>query len=185
MKRAPRVSKKVEAAVARSPVGKIFHPSADPTTSDVRFMRAALDQARDAVNVGEVPVGAVVVRDGRIIGRGYNLTRTTFDPTAHAEVVALRAAAKRLKNERLLGCDLYVTLEPCAMCAGAIVQGRVARLIYGAPDPKAGACGSVMRVVPNKKLNHRPSVVRWLMVEESAALLTGFFRARRSAKKAL
>ncbi len=146
-------------------------------------MRSALALAREASEVGEVPVGAVVVRDGKIIGRGYNLTRTKFDPTAHAEVVALRAAAKKVKNERLLGCDLYVTLEPCAMCAGAIVQGRVARLIYGAPDPKAGACGSVMRVIPNKKLNHRPTVVRWLLAEESAELLTGFFRARRSARK--
>lgn len=142
-------------------------------------MTRALSLARQAARKGEVPVGAVVVRDGRIIGEGFNLTRSDSDPTAHAEIVALRLAARRLKNERLLGCDLYVTLEPCAMCAGAIVQSRLARVVYGAPDPKAGACGSVLKVLPNRKLNHRPAVVRWLMAEKSADLLTGFFKARR------
>ena len=183
LKKSLGILKKDAAAFARSPIGKLVHPSAVATAMDVHFMRSALALAREAAVVGEVPVGALVVRDGRIVGKGYNLTRTKFDPTAHAEVVALRGAAKKLKNERLLGCDLYVTLEPCAMCAGAIVQARVARLVYGAPDPKAGACGSVIRVVPNKKLNHRPTVVRWLLAEESAELLTGFFRARRDRRR--
>jgi tRNA(adenine34) deaminase len=158
---------------------KLVHPSAVATPADAGYMRKALDLARAAARGEEVPIGALVVRDGRIIGTGHNLTRTNSDPTAHAEMVALRAASRKLKNERLLGCDLYVTLEPCAMCAGAIVQARIARVVYGAPDPKAGACGSVMRVIPNRKLNHRPTVVKWLMAEDSAALLKGFFRARR------
>ena len=148
-------------------------------------MNRALSLARRAARVGEVPIGAVVVRDGLVIAEGYNLTRTDSDPTAHAEIVALRRAGQHLKNERLLGCDLYATLEPCAMCAGAIVQARIARVVYGAPDPKAGACGSVLRVLPNKKLNHRPTVVRWLRAEESARLLKGFFQARRKISKVL
>lgn len=168
-----------------APQSKLVHPSTRPTAEDVKFMRMAMGLAKKAASVEEVPVGAVVVRDGRVIGKGYNLTRTNSDPTAHAEIVALRRAARKLKNERLLGCDLYVTLEPCAMCAGAIVQARIARLVYGAPDPKAGACGAVLRVIPNKKLNHRPTVVRSLLADEAAELLTGFFRARRRLRKGL
>jgi tRNA(adenine34) deaminase len=152
---------------------------ASKSLRDQRFMKLALEEAARAAAVGEVPIGAVLVQGDRIVGKGYNLTRTNTDPTAHAEIVALQAGAGMLKNERFLGCELFVTLEPCAMCAGAIVQARLSRLVYGARDPKAGACGSALRVIPNKKLNHRPAVVKLVLAEESAALLKGFFRARR------
>ena len=144
-----------------------------------RFMSRALSQARAAAKKGEVPVGAVLVRDGKVIAHGHNLTRTLNDPTAHAEIVVIQEASKMLKNERFLGTTLVVTLEPCAMCAGAIVQARIPMVVYGAPDPKAGACGSVFRILPNKKLNHRPIVVKGVMAEASVQLLQGFFRKRR------
>lgn len=160
-------------------IQKLLPMSENHAESDVNFMRMALDQARLAAELGEVPVGALVVRHGEVLGSAHNLTRTNADPTAHAEMIALRQAGEKIRNERFLECDLYVTLEPCAMCAGAIVQARLSRVIYGASDPKAGACGSVVKVVPNRKLNHRPTVVRWLLAEESALLLKGFFQARR------
>jgi len=141
-------------------------------------MRAALAEAMKAAARGEVPVGAVVVRQGRIAARGANRPITSSDPTAHAEIVALRRAAKRSGNYRLPDCDLYVTVEPCAMCLGAIVQARIRRVVYGAPDPKAGAVSSTMRF-PFGRLNHRPEVVSGVLDGESAALLRGFFRARR------
>ena len=145
---------------------------------DAGFMRAALAEAGKAAARGEVPVGAVVVRQGRIVARGANRPITSSDPTAHAEIVALRKAAKKSGNYRLPDCELYVTIEPCAMCLGAIVQARVRRVVYGAPDPKAGAVSSTMRF-PFGRLNHRPEVLSGVLAAESAALLRDFFRARR------
>jgi tRNA(adenine34) deaminase len=145
---------------------------------DVRFMRAALKLAAKASSRGEVPVGAVVVSDGKIVGRGFNRPIKTSDPTAHAEVVALRAAARRAGNYRLPGCDLYVTVEPCAMCLGAAVQARVRRLVFGAPDPKAGAVRSIMEF-PFEKSNHRLEVLGGILAAECGRLLRDFFRVRR------
>ena len=126
-------------------------------------MRAALDLAAQAAAAGEVPVGAVVVKDGQIVGRGYNQPISAHDPTAHAEVAALRDAARRLGNYRLAGCELYVTLEPCVMCAGAIIHARIARLVYGARDPKTGACGSVANPFSEPRLNHHTVVTGGLL----------------------
>jgi tRNA(adenine34) deaminase len=145
---------------------------------DTHFMRKALDQAEKAGNRGEVPVGAVVVKDGVIIGRGWNQPISKKDPTAHAEIVALRTAAQKLGNYRLSGCDLYVTLEPCAMCLGAIVHARIRRLVYGTPDPKSGAVRSVMRF-PFRKMNHKPQIITAVLADDCARLLRDFFKARR------
>ena len=145
---------------------------------DSWFMRAALREAAKAGLRGEVPVGAVVVQDGKIVARGSNRPVTSSDPTAHAEVVALRRAARRAGNYRLTGCDLYVTIEPCAMCLGATVQARVGRLVYGAPDPKAGAVRSIM-VFPFDRSNHRPRILGGVLAAESGRLLTDFFRSKR------
>lgn len=142
-------------------------------------MKAALAEARKAAERGEVPVGAVVVRGGRIVARGSNRPIGTGDPTAHAEIVALRRAARRTGNYRLAGCDLFVTLEPCAMCLGAVVQARVRRLVYGAADPKAGAVSSVM-AFPFERLNHRPEVLGGVLAGPAAGLLKDFFGRRRS-----
>ena len=142
-------------------------------------MRAALELAHEARAAGEVPVGAVVVKDGEIVGRGFNHPISAQDPTAHAEIVALRDASRHLGNYRLGGCELYVTLEPCAMCAGAIVHGRLDRLIYAAADPKTGACGSVIDVFANSRLNHHTAVDAGLLAIEAGALLRDFFTARR------
>ena len=142
-------------------------------------MRAALELARKAESTGEVPVGAVVVRDGEIVGRGYNHPISAHDPTAHAEVAALRDAASHLGNYRLGGCDLYVTLEPCVMCAGAILHARIARVFYGAVDPKTGACGSVANPFAEARLNHHTSVSGGLLAAEAGALLQHFFAALR------
>lgn len=147
--------------------------------SDENYMREALLLAAAAQARGEVPVGAVVVKDGEIIGRGYNQPISGHDPTAHAEVVAMRDAARRMGNYRLTGCELYVTLEPCIMCAGAIMHARVARLVYGAADPKTGACGSVVDLFADTKLNHHAAVVRGVLAGECGALLSAFFRRRR------
>ena len=144
-----------------------------------RFMHEALALARRAEALGEVPVGAVVVRDGLIVGRGYNAPISSADPTAHAEIRALREAAAALGNYRLTGCALYVTLEPCAMCAGAIMHARIARLVYGASDPKTGACGSVVNLFAEARLNHHTEVEGGLLAEHSGALLSGFFANRR------
>lgn len=145
---------------------------------DVFFMAKAIAEARKAAGRGEVPVGAVIVHEGRIVGRGHNRPVAKNDPTAHAEVLALRAAARRLGNYRLTDCDLYATLEPCAMCLGAVVQARVRRLVYGAPDPKSGAVRSVMRF-PFRKLNHRPAISSGVMAEECASVIKAFFREKR------
>jgi tRNA(adenine34) deaminase len=145
---------------------------------DAGFMTLALRWAARAAAAGEVPIGAVVVRGGRVIAGGANRPVRTVDPTAHAEIVALRRAARKAGNYRLPDCELYVTVEPCAMCLGAIVQARVRRLVYGASDPKAGAVSSVM-TFPFAQLNHRPEVVGGVLAAESAALLRAFFRDRR------
>ena len=146
---------------------------------DERFMGLALDEARAALAAGEVPVGAVVVLDGRVIGRGHNQPLGLKDPTAHAEVLALRAAAQVMGNYRLGGAELYATVEPCAMCCGAAVLARVARVVYGAPDPKAGAARTLYRLLEDARLNHQ-AAVRWeVRGEESAALLREFFQAKR------
>jgi tRNA(adenine34) deaminase len=147
---------------------------------DQAFMLAALEKAREAQAAGEVPVGAVVVKDGEIIGAGFNAPISRHDPTAHAEILALRDAAKRLGNYRLPGCVLYVTLEPCAMCVGAMLHARIERLVYGAADPKTGACGSVIDLFAEPRLNHHASLTAGVMAEECAALLREFFAAKRA-----
>jgi tRNA(adenine34) deaminase len=148
------------------------------------WMRAALEEARAAEQAGEVPVGAVAVLEGEIVGRGQNRVLRDLDPTAHAEIVALRQAAAALGNYRLTDCELYVTLEPCAMCAGAMIHARLRRLVYGASDPKAGAAGSVLSVLNHPLLNHQMQVSGGLLAEEAAQLLKSFFRARRKAGEA-
>ncbi len=142
-------------------------------------MRAALDEARAARERGEVPVGAVIVMDDAIVARAGNGTIVDCDPTAHAEMVALREAARKIGNYRLLGATLYVTIEPCAMCAGAMIQARIARLVYGAEDAKGGAVRSCFSVLDHAQLNHRVAVTAGVMAEEAAALLKDFFAARR------
>ena len=142
-------------------------------------MPLALAEARAAAGRAEVPIGCVVVRDGEVVARAGNRTLADHDPTAHAELLAIRAAAAKLGSERLVDCDLYVTLEPCAMCVGALVHARVARIVYGAPDPKTGACGSVFDLAANSKMNHRIEVTGGVLAEECGALLKQFFAARR------
>ena len=149
------------------------------TALDQRFMEAALAEARAAASDGEVPIGAVVVWDGRIVGRGRNRVETAQDPTAHAEILAIGAAAQTVKSWRLDEGTIYVTLEPCHMCAGAIVLARLPRLVYGARDPKAGACGSLSMVVQDMRLNHRAEVKQGVLAEECGALLENFFRTKR------
>ena len=144
-------------------------------------MREALLLAQDARAGGEVPVGAVLVRDGVVIGRGFNQPIGDHDPTSHAEIRALRAAAHAAQNYRLPGCTLYVTLEPCAMCVGAILHARLARVVFGARDPKTGACGSVLDLPAQRELNHHTEFFSGVLADESAALLKAFFAARRNA----
>lgn len=146
---------------------------------DRQFMHEALSLARKATLIGEVPIAALLVRDGVVIARAHNLRETDQDPTAHAELLAIREAANELKSWRLTGTTIYVTLEPCCMCIGAIVLARIPRLVFGALDPKAGACGSIMDIPPEPKLNHRVDVVGGLCAEESQALLQDFFRGLR------
>ncbi|MGA2349929.1 MAG: tRNA adenosine(34) deaminase TadA [Terracidiphilus sp.] len=146
---------------------------------DQQAMQAALDEARLGAEAGEVPIGAVVVHQGAIIARGQNRVLRSLDPTAHAEIVALRAAAVALGNYRLLDCMLYVTLEPCAMCAGAMIHARLARLVFAATDPKAGAAGSVLSVLNHPQLNHQMAVEQGILADQSADLLRSFFRERR------
>lgn len=151
---------------------------------DENFMRAALELARLGWETGEVPVGAVVMKDGEIIGRGFNQPISSHDPTAHAEIMALRDAAARLGNYRLTDCTLYVTIEPCVMCAGAIMHARIARLVYGAREYKTGAHGSVMDVFAEPRLNHHCEVTGGILAEECAAMISGFFEARRRELRA-
>jgi len=148
---------------------------------DEDFMLVALALAEQARDAGEVPVGAVVVRDGVVIGSGFNSPISRHDPSAHAEILALRAAAAVLGNYRLSGCTLYVTLEPCVMCSGAILHARIGRVVYGAPDAKTGACGSVLNLFAEDRLNHHTAVAGGVLAEECGRLLTGFFQERRGA----
>ena len=150
--------------------------------TDTDFMQLALDLACQAVLAGEVPVGAIIVKDGVVIGRGSNAPIGTYDPTAHAEIIAMRQAAAHLGNYRLVDCTLYVTLEPCAMCAGAIQHARLAKLVYGASDPKTGACGSVVDLMKEPKLNHHTEVVGGVLAESCGEVLSAFFKARRQTK---
>ncbi len=147
--------------------------------SDIAYMREALELAAQAAAAGEVPVGAVVVKDGIIIGRGYNQPIAGNDPTAHAEIMAMRDASKALGNYRLADCDLYVTLEPCVMCSGAIMHARIRRVVFGAHDPKTGACGSAIDLFAQPHLNHHAEVRGGMLADEAVALLQDFFSRRR------
>jgi tRNA(adenine34) deaminase len=146
---------------------------------DVAFMSRALELAREAERAGEVPVGAVIVRDGVIVGEGWNRPISTSDPTAHAEIIAMRCAAQALQSYRLLDTTLYVTLEPCPMCAGAMVHARVKRLVYAATDPRAGAAGTVFNIVQHSALNHRLECTGGVLADECGTALRNFFQARR------
>ena len=147
--------------------------------TDLDFMQAALTEARLAAEVGEVPIGAVLVREGAILARGQNRVLRDHDPSGHAEIVAMRAAAAAVGNYRLPGATLYVTLEPCAMCAGAMIHARLERVVFAALDPKTGACGSALSVLNHPKLNHQMQVEQGVLAEESATLIRNFFRERR------
>ncbi|AFH59152.1 tRNA adenosine(34) deaminase TadA [Paenibacillus caseinilyticus] len=149
----------------------------------VRFMRAAIEEARKAEAIREVPIGAVIVREGEIIGRGYNRRETDKDPLAHAELIAIREASEHLDAWRLLNCRLYVTLEPCPMCAGAIVQSRIVQVVYGTHDPKAGCAGTLMNLLQEERFNHRVDVVSGILQEECGSMLTDFFRRLRGKNK--
>ena len=151
--------------------------------TDLDFMRLALAQATAAAQVGEVPVGAVIVQDGKVIATGRNAPIAEHDPTAHAEIIAVRAAAKLLGNYRLPDCSLYVTLEPCAMCSGAMLHARLKRVVFGASDAKTGAAGSVINLFDQRQLNHQTTLQGGVMADESAALLKSFFSQRRGAKR--
>jgi tRNA(adenine34) deaminase len=152
--------------------------------ADARFMEAALAEARAAGGRGEVPVGAIVVHRGSIVGRGSNAPIGEHDPTAHAEIRAMRDAARNLRNYRLSGCDLYVTLEPCVMCAGAMFHARIARVVFGARDPKTGACGSVIDLFAEPRLNHHATAAGGVLGQECGALLSSFFARRRTGRAA-
>jgi tRNA(adenine34) deaminase len=147
--------------------------------TDLQFMQAALDEARAAAEAGEVPIGAALVHDGKILARSGNRTIRDTDPTAHAEIIVLREAARAMGNYRLAGATLYVTIEPCSMCAGAIIQARIPRLVYGADDPKGGAVRSCFEVLSHPRLNHQVEVTPGVLAAESAAILQSFFAARR------
>ncbi len=159
-------------------------PGASGGRNDAKWMKAALAQAKMARAAGEVPVGAVIVKDGTVVGRGHNQVEGLNDPTAHAEILAIGAAATTLGSWRLEGATLYVTLEPCTMCAGAIVLARVARLVFGARDPKAGACGSLMNVPRDERLNHLVEIESGFMEEECSFLLRSFFEGLRKKEEA-
>lgn len=148
--------------------------------TDQEYMQIALELAQQGALAGEVPVGAVIVKDGEIIGRGYNAPISQHDPSAHAEIRALRDAAQHIGNYRLVGCTMYVTLEPCAMCTGAIQHARIARLVFGATDPKTGACGSVVDLMAEARLNHHAEVTSGVLAAECGQMLSAFFAARRA-----
>ena len=146
---------------------------------DSYFMKEALKEAQKAYEKGEIPIGAVVVKDNQIIGRGHNLRETKKDPTLHAEMIAIRKASKKLGGWRLVGCTLYVTIEPCAMCAGTLINARVERLVIGAMDPKMGACGSILNIPVHEKMNHRIDVTQGIMAGECARMVKNFFKEIR------
>jgi tRNA(adenine34) deaminase len=154
-----------------------------PSQQDERFMRLALREAEAALEHEDVPIGAVIVHQGEVIGRGHNQRELLGDPTAHAEMIAMTAAAEHVGSWRLLDCTLYVTLEPCVMCAGALIQARLPALVYGADDPKGGGCGSVYDIVGEGKLNHTVTVTRGILADECAALLRAFFEQQRRLGK--
>lgn len=154
-----------------------------PALNDENYMREALLLAQQAAHAGEVPVGAVVVKDGIIVGRGSNAPISRHDPTAHAEIVALRDAAQRIGNYRLVGCELFVTLEPCVMCVGAMFHARIARVVFGASDPKTGAAGSVLNLFNETRLNHHARIEGGVLVSECAKVLSDFFTARREQRR--
>lgn len=156
-----------------------FEPMPDPASNDEEFMRVALEEARGAAMRDEVPIGAVVVVENLVIARAGNRTITDCDPTAHAEIVALREAARKIGNYRLAGATLYATIEPCAMCAGAVIQSRIDRLVYGADDPKGGAARSCFSILDHPPLNHRVEVTAGVLAGEAATLLRDFFAAKR------
>ncbi len=160
-------------------------PETEPDDFDREMMARALELARQAVNLGEIPVGAVIVHDGKVIAEAFNLRETTHDPTAHAERLAITAAGQALGTWRLEGCTMYVTLEPCAMCAGAIVQSRLDRVVYGTADPKAGACTSLFRLVSDPRLNHRAALSVGVLERECGEILKQFFQERRGSSKLL
>ncbi len=145
----------------------------------IMWMREAIEEAKKAEAITEVPIGAVIVHEGQVIGRGHNLRETSFDPTAHAEMIAIREASQQLGAWRLSGCTLYVTLEPCPMCAGAIVQSRIDRVVFGTTDPKAGCAGTLMNLLQEDRFNHRSEIIEGVLQEECAQLLTSFFRKLR------
>jgi tRNA(adenine34) deaminase len=154
-----------------------------PRLVDERLMRMALREAARGAREGEVPVGAVLIREGRVLARAHNRPIHLHDPSAHAEVLVLRRAGRKLVNYRLEPCDLYVTIEPCAMCAGAIVQARLRRVVFGAHDPKAGACGSALRVLNHRKLNHRVEITRGILAADCASVIQEFFRGKRKERE--
>jgi tRNA(adenine34) deaminase len=154
-----------------------------PSRDDGSWMELALEQARAAAEADEVPVGALVIRGEEIVGYGQNRSLRDHDPTAHAEIIALRQAAARVGNHRLGGCTMFATIEPCAMCAGALIHARVTRLVYGASDPKAGAAGSAVQVVNHPRLNHRMEITSGVLAERCSEVLTSFFQSRRNDKK--
>ena len=169
----------------RHPPERGARPQAAQARLDLRFMRAALRQARRGEAEGEVPVGVVVAHQGRVIARAHNRPIRLSDPTAHAEILALRSAGRKIGNYRLAGCTLYATIEPCAMCAGAMIHARIQRLVFGARDAKAGATGSVLNVLNHPKLNHRVEVASGILEEECRDLLSRFFRARRNKNRVI
>jgi len=150
--------------------------------TDEFFMKLAIKEAKKAYKKDEVPVGAVVVKNGRIISKAHNLIKRLKDPTAHAEILAIKKASKKIKNERLLGMKLYTTLEPCSMCAGAIILARIETLVFGAKDPKTGACGSVFKIINNKKNNHRIKVIKGVLEKECGEIIKNFFKEKRKKK---
>ena len=147
-----------------------------------KYMQEALEEAKKAASMGEIPIGAVIIKDGQIVGRGHNETETRKDPTAHAEMLAIRQASQTLGGWRLLGCEMYVTAEPCCMCAGAIVWSRIQKLYIGTMDPKAGACGSVFNIPQEEKLNHYVEIETGIMQEECSCIMNDFFKQLRKKK---
>ena len=149
---------------------------------EIKFMKEALKEAKKAELIDEVPIGCVIVKDDKIIARGHNQRETNQNPTGHAEIIAINKASKKLKSWRLEGCDIYVTLEPCIMCSGAIIQSRISKVYYGASDPKGGALGSSINVLDAKNINHHPEVISSVLKEECSSIITNYFKQKRQSK---